>query len=125
MSTFTKNKGKQINDFGLLKADDMKYANLASGVAQSIVVPNNPGMGESASSSRNFFLALFKPQSGKTIYWDDKATAAVPTGTFASTTSELILPGDGRYVIGGQTLSFITSDANAVIQVCFYYDTTN
>lgn len=112
------------NDFSNQFSDLIYTTTLAANTAQSITVPSTSatGMGASASTS-NRFIAIFKVQDGKTVFVSRAGTAVVATGSVAATQSELIPNGYemGRHVKAGDTLSLITADASAIVQVVFYF----
>ncbi len=114
-----------INDFSNLFSDLIYTTTLAANTAQSVTVPLTSalGMGASASAS-NAFIAIFKVQDAKTVFVSRAGTAVVATGSVAATQSEMIINGMGRHVKAGDTLSLITADTTAIVQVLFYFVTT-
>ena len=84
-------------------------ATLTNGSAQSITVPKNAAV----------WYVSFSIQPGCNVWVCRNGTAAVPAGaSFAATTSELN-PGQRR-VYSGDTLSLITDNATADVEVSFY-----
>jgi hypothetical protein len=79
--------------------------NLAPSVAQSLVVPPN------------MVKAIFSYSVGTNVFVNINTAATIPTGAFTATTED-INP-QGRYVVPGSTLSFI-SDTAAYVKVSFY-----
>jgi len=97
-----------INGFGLQPSYDIQNGLLAATVAQSITVPDNFPK----------WIAIFSYQSGKNVWVDVSATAAVPTGAFASGTSLLNPP--ALQVKAGDSISLITNDTGgALVSVQF------
>jgi hypothetical protein len=96
------------NGFGLMFAGDNYATTLATGVEQTLTVPDN----------YNNWLAVFSFEPGSTVYISRNATATVPGGSFALTTSQLIPT--ARQVQGGDVLHFITNDTTAAVGVSFY-----
>jgi hypothetical protein len=92
---------------------DGQSALLAAGTAQSITAPLN----------NRYWMAVISTQYGKTVYVDGINAAVFPTGAFSSSTAEIVPSNTGlvRYVIAGQTLSFVTDDSGgATVTVKFY-----
>lgn len=80
---------------------------LAAGTAQSVTVPTN------------VTKAFFSYNPGASVWVSvDGTTAAVPSTSFAATSS--VLNPQGRWVQAGQSLSFITADATAYVSIAFY-----
>lgn len=86
------------NGFGLPFAQDGFSGQLATSVAQSVVVPDNyPN-----------WIAIFSYTPGASVWVDGITTAVAPSGAFAATTAEL--NPTARFVKAGQTISMITND---------------
>lgn len=86
-----------INGFGLQPSTDIINGLLATGIAQSITVPDNyPKWIMIVKSEGNVWVSL-------------TATAAAPAGAFAAATS--LLNPQALQVNAGQTVSLITQDA--------------
>lgn len=86
------------NGFGIPFARDGYSMILAAGVAQSVTVPSNyPN-----------WIAIFGYTPGATVWVDGITTAVAPTGAASATTAKLNPA--ARFVVAGQTISFITSD---------------
>ncbi len=98
-----------VNAFGLPLPDD-KYATvLTINTAQSLTVPTNS----------NYYLAIINISAGSTIWVANNQTAALPGGSFATTTSVLNPP--AVLVKGGDVLSIISGDPTGdQIGVSFY-----
>jgi hypothetical protein len=87
------------NGFGVLPTYDIQSTSLAANAAQSITVPDNyPN-----------WIVIFSYTPGSSVWVSFSGTAAVPSTTFASGIS--VLNPAGRQVKGGETISFISSDA--------------
>ncbi len=87
-----------FNGFGIQPTYDMQSGILATGVAQSITVPDNyPN-----------WIAIFSYTPGASVWVSFTGTADAPTGAFSSTDS--CLNPAARAVKGGSTISFITND---------------
>lgn len=98
--------------FGMPFCEDGQAGLLAQNVAQSITVPSNyPN-----------WLAVITISPTSNVYVNGLGTAAVPGGSFAASTTEIIPSiGIGRFVKKGQALSFITPDSGgAHVTVKFY-----
>lgn len=97
------------NGFGIRFAIDGYKGVLAVGVEQHLTVPSNyPN-----------WIAVFSYTPGSNIWVDGTTTAVAPTGAFVATTADL--NPSARFVIAGQTLSFITSDTTSPqVKVSFY-----
>jgi hypothetical protein len=112
MSTFlTFGRDTQgYNAFAPARSKDIYKADLATGVAASIIVPSN----------HEVWIVVFSIQPGTDVWVDlSGATAAGPgSGAFVSTTSELN-PGS-RIVLAGDTISCITTSAASEVSVALY-----
>lgn len=97
-----------LNGFGLEFSDDNQKVTLAVGVEQHFTVPSNFA----------FWLAVFSFEPGSTVWVANNDTAAVPSGSFSSTSSQL--NPSARKVRGGDILSFITNNTTAEIGVSLY-----
>jgi len=86
------------NGFGIPFSLDGQSMILTAAVAQSVTVPLN----------YPFWIAIFSYTPGSSIWVDGITTAVAPTGAASATTARL--NPSARYVRGGQTISFITSD---------------
>lgn len=85
---------------------------LAANVAQSLIIPSIP------ISDYKRWTAVFSYSPGKQVFVANNATATVPGGAFSQSASDL-LP-TARSVLPGDTLSFITPDANSYVRVNLY-----
>ncbi len=84
----------------------MKYrVTLAANTAQSVTLPSEKGR----------YIVAFSVQGGARVWVDFSATATLPTGTMAPTTSSLN-PAQ-RMLMGGTTISLITADTNADVGI--------
>lgn len=95
------------NSYILTNSDTKMQAILAANTAQSVTVPTDYLL----------YRAVFS-FNGAPVWVAINDTAAIPTGTFASTTSELSPV--ALEVGAGDTISFITSQTTAEIGVKFY-----
>lgn len=87
--------------FGMPFAQDGESALLAATVEQHIVVPSNYPC----------WIAVITCSYGATVFVNGITTAVVPAGAFSASSAEIVPPGGmARFVIAGQTLSFITAD---------------
>jgi hypothetical protein len=79
-----------------------EVAALAANTEQHFTVPSNyPN-----------WMVVIAISYGSTVYFDGIGTAAVPSGSFAASTTEIVpITGLIRYVKAGQVLSFITADS--------------
>jgi|SRR6185295_1792706 len=113
-----------VDDFSAAISTKKYSVALAAGTAKSVDVPldDNGCMGLSISDIKKC-LVLIKPQAGKNVWWCVNDTVVTASGLtdFTETSSELITETTGRYVKGGDTLSFKTDDSGgAAVNVCFY-----
>jgi len=108
-----------LNDFSCLTPDIVFTTTLASGVEQNFTVPGGNSVGASATALSNW-VAVFTPQDGKNIWYSIAGTAALPTGAFAQTKSEMIRVGMGRHLRETQVISVITPDASAYISIALF-----
>jgi hypothetical protein len=85
-------------------SDVAEQFNLAQNTAQTYTVPGN---------STQYFSVLFGKASNTNIFVGKNNTAASPGGGSKTALQyvEFINPGEKRYVVGGDVLSFITPDA--------------
>lgn len=85
---------------------------LAANTAQSITIPSN----------YKHWIAVIGIQANTTVYVDGITTAAVPAGSMAASTVEVIpVIGLTREVVAGQVLSFITAESGgALITIKLY-----
>lgn len=97
-----------FNGFGLEFADDNQKTTLAVGVEQHFTV----------SSNYSTWLAVFSFEPGSSVWVANNETAAVPSGSFSSTDSQL--NPSARKVFGGDVLSFISNNTTAEIGVSLY-----
>lgn len=100
--------GKDLNGnvtYQLPFSDTGQIVTLVASAEQSITVPQNCN------------CAWFAYTPGATVIVDPENTAALPTGTFASSTADINPV--ARNVTPGQTLSFICSTI-ASVKVSFY-----
>lgn len=88
---------------------DEQFA-LATNTAQTYTVPGN---------STQYFTVLFGKSSTSNIFVGKNNTAAIPAAGTKTNLQyvEFINPGEKRYVVGGDVLSFITPDASAYIGI--------
>ena len=86
------------NGFGIQPTYDVQSGIMAATVAQTITVPDN----------YPFWLAIFSYTPGSSIWVSFTTTALVPVGAFSASSS--VLNPAGRIVVGGQSISLITSD---------------
>jgi hypothetical protein len=90
------------NGFGILPTYDIQSTSLADSVAQSITVPSN---------FQNW-IAIITYSPGSSIFVDFTGVdAAAPSTAFASATASL--NPSARQVSAGQSISFITTDADS------------
>jgi hypothetical protein len=101
-----------FNSFGTAFSDLKKSTILVQNISQSFVVPST------GDSTYKNWLAVFCFQPGSSIWVALNDIAAIPSGAFSDTTSEL--NPSSRYVSFGDTLSFISTDALNEIGVVFY-----
>lgn len=87
------------NGFGIVFTDQGYSMLLATGVAQSVTVPQE----------YQNYIAIFGYTPGASVWVDGITTAAAPSGAAAASTARL--NPSARTVKAGQTLSFITEDA--------------
>lgn len=99
------------NGFSLDFSNTKVSATVAASTDTTYTVSGDGCMGASTQSASQY-IAIFKIETGKSVYCAVGATAAVPAGaSFASTTSELLISGEGRRVKEGDILHFYTTDA--------------
>jgi hypothetical protein len=112
MSTSTyMNQTRDINGyntFGIPFAVDNQFTILSSGVAQNFTVPSN---------FENWDL-VFSFEPGAKVWVANNTTAAIPTGAFAATASQLNPA--VRQVKAGDVISFITDNVTAEVGVSLY-----
>jgi hypothetical protein len=114
------NSGNVFNDFSCPFSGYIQQIQLTASTPASFVVPNLTSMNISSAGNKRY-VVIFKPQYGKNIFVDPTGNPTLPTGTFASSTTELITPNMGRYVQGGTTLYFETTDVGgAFVQAVIY-----
>jgi len=101
-----------FNSFGTAFSDTKKSVILVQNIEQNFTVPSTE------NSTYKNWLAVFCFQPGASIWVALNNTAAIPGASFSDTTSELNPA--SRYVMGGDTLSFISTDALNEIGVIFY-----
>jgi hypothetical protein len=109
MTTFTIAKDNNgFPSYGIAFTVDNQQVILSENVAQSIVLP----------TTYPFYMVIFNYTPGSDVWVSPFGVATLPTGTFASTTSQLN-PME-RVVPGGTTLSFITDDTDVEVGVSWY-----
>lgn len=83
---------------------------LTVGIAQTVTIPG---------TSDQKFNVLFGCSSNANNFVGYNTTATVPPGgtTVAGQGVEFIIPGDKRYVKGGDTLSVVTGDATSFLGI--------
>ncbi len=108
-----------MNGFGLAFSDDIFSATLAANTITSLVVPSNTTMGGVTSSDNAYWLAIFEYTPGSTVYVANNATVAPPFGASFGGTSSDQNP-SARYVKGGDSLNFITTQVGISVTVLFY-----
>ncbi len=83
---------------------------LTANNAQTITIP---------LSSAHRYTILFGMSSNANIFAGYNTTAAVPAGNTNSSTQgvEFITPDSARFVVGGDTVSFVSPDADAYLGV--------
>ena len=97
------------NGFGLPFAADGESTTLAANAEQHFTVPAN----------YEWWIAIFSYTPGASVWVANNTTAAVPGGSFATTSSELNPA--ARLVKSGDVLSCITADTtNPSVNVMFY-----
>lgn len=96
------------NGFGLPFSVDGAFTTLAQNVAQSFTVP----------SDYPNWIAVFSYSVGSNVFVNGMGTATVPGGTVTDSTSQLNPV--ARAVKGGQTISVITPDTAAYVQISYY-----
>lgn len=106
-----------FNGFGLDFAENNEQMLLLAGVEQHFTVPNVSCV-NGQSGLTNSWIAIFCIQAGGDVWVANNATAQVPVGAAAATTSQL--NPTARRVKGGDVLSFITNDVSAEVGVLFY-----
>lgn len=92
-------------------ADLTQYFTLAANVVTNVVVPTTPEQN---------LIAYFKYSNASDV-WVLPSVApvlALPTGTPTETTATL--NPEGRKVVTGQTLQFLTDDATAAVGIEYY-----
>lgn len=122
MQYFTKRTTDNTqNDFSLPPADsDSKWSGkLQVGAEQLITVPS-VSSGASSSSSTSQYLAIFKPEPAKTIWYALNKTATVPGAVGAFGDVEMTMPLEGRSFFAGDVIHVITGDATAFLSISFY-----
>ena len=87
---------------------DNQLTTLSAGVEQHFTVPSNFSK----------WIAAFSYEAGSNVLVANNSTAAVATGSFASTASQLNPA--ARYVKAGDVLSFITADTTAIVGISLY-----
>jgi hypothetical protein len=100
------------NGFGLPFSNVKRNTILSANVAQTLTVP------VSADATYSNVIAVFSFEPGASIWVANNETAAIPSGSFTTATSELNPA--ARAVKGGDVLSFITADTTSAIGVTFY-----
>lgn len=110
------------NGFGLPFSDQKYSASLAITTDTTLVVPSSGAIGAPLNQV-NRFLAIVQVEANLSVWSALNATAAVPAGgTFAATTSELIIGGEyyAREVKAGDVMHFLAPTAGTDISVVFY-----
>jgi hypothetical protein len=102
------------NSFGLVPAANKFNTILAATVAQTFTVPLN-----TINPTNNAkWVAIFSVEPGASVWFAHNTTATLPSGSVASTVSEL--NPTVWEVEAGDTISAITNNATAEIGVKFY-----
>lgn len=110
------------NGFGLPFSDQKYSASLAITTDTTLTVPSSGAIGAPLNQI-NRFLAIIQVEANLSVWCTVNATAAVPAGgTFAATTSELIIGGEyyAREVKAGDVLHFFAPTAGTDVGVVFY-----
>ena len=110
------------NGFGLPFSDQKYSATLAATTDTTLTVPSSSAIG-APLNNQNRFLAIVQVKANISVWCAVNATAAVPAGgTFAATTSELIVGGQyyAREVKAADVLHFFTPTATTEVSVVFY-----
>lgn len=96
------------NTFGLIPTDTKFDTILSATFAQTFTVPTDA----------NKFLAIFSVQAGTSVWFALNTTATLPGAAVAATDSE---QNPASWVVeSGDTISAITNNVTAEIQVKFY-----
>lgn len=110
------------NGFGLTPCDQKFSASLAASTDTTQVVPSSGSIGAPLNQV-NRFLAVIQVEANLSVWLAINATAAVPAGgTFAATTSDLIIGGQ-YYAIevkAADVMHFMAPTAGTDILVKFY-----
>lgn len=110
------------NGFGLQFSDTKYSASLALTTDTTLTVPSKGAMG-AALDTANKWLAVIAVEANLSVWCAVNTAAAVPAGgTFASTSSDLIIGTQyyAREVKGGDVLHFLAPVAGTDICVMFY-----
>lgn len=110
------------NGFGLPFCVQKFSASLPATTDTSLTVPVNGAMGQ-ALNSVNKWLAVIQVEANLSVWFALNATPAVPAGgTFALTTSDLIIGSEyyGVEVKAGDVMHFLAPTAGTDILVKFY-----
>jgi len=110
------------NGFGLPPCDQKFSASLAATTDTTLTVPSSGALGAPLNQV-NRFLAVIQVEANLSVWLAINATAAVPVGgTFAATTSDLIIGGQ-YYAIevkAADVMHFMAATAGTDILVKFY-----
>jgi|SRR5580692_9168513 hypothetical protein len=87
---------------------DNQSTTLSANAEQHFTVPSNFAK----------WIAVFSYQPGSNVWVANNDTAAVPSSSFAATTSQFNPA--ARYVQAADVLSFITADTSALVGVSLY-----
>ncbi len=110
------------NGWGLNVSNQKYSASLAITTDTSLTVPSTGAIG-SPLNQVNRYIAIIQVEANLSVWFALNATAAVPAGgTFAATTSELIIGGEyfAREVKAADVMHFIAPTAGTDISVVFY-----
>lgn len=110
------------NGFGLQVSNSKWTASLAASTDTTLTVPSAGSMGAPLNSV-NRFIAIITVEPGGSAWFALNAVAAIPAGgTFAASTSELIVGGQyfAREVKAADVLHFFTATASTDVSVVFY-----
>lgn len=106
------------NGFGLQFSDDNFKTILAANTEQHFTVPSAMTMGANGISTSALYIAIFSYDPGSSVWVANNTTAAVASGSFTNTLSQL--NPTARLVKGADVLSFITANTNVNVCVSLY-----
>lgn len=92
-------------------ADLTQYFTLAASVVTNVVVPSTPEQN---------LIAYFKYSDGSNVWILPSVSPVLTLPTGIPTESTATLNPEGRKVVTGQTLQFLTDDTDAVVGIEYY-----